>query len=144
MSVWTQLGLGLMLIFVAFMVSILPELFGDGLEYRITACDSRQDEMLNDSVDLIVLGDSITFSQVLNTYCNANATNTKLFYTKKGSALEVREVFAGAEAARCICPLRLQGRIIGLDKSEYTLRFVFDNRYAGQLETLKEFNVSVV
>jgi hypothetical protein len=144
MAVLTQLGIGLLLILVAFVVAISPELLAGDMEYRLTACDALRGEPANDSIELVALSDSLTFSQVLNTYCNSNSTNMQVSYSKKGYLLEVLEVFDGETAARCICPLKIQGRISNLEKGEYYLRFVFDNRYTGETGVVGEFNVSVV
>ena len=144
MGVLTQLGFGILVILAAFLFSISPELMAGDMEYSITTCDTLREEPANDSIDLVVLKDSVTFSQVLNTYCNANSTNLRLSYSKKGYALEVREVFDGATAARCICPLRIQGKISNLEKGEYRLRFVFDNKYVNFIGVVGDFNVSVV
>jgi hypothetical protein len=143
MNIWMQLTLGLVLILMGFVISLSTGLFSEGLEYQVRACDMSREEQLNDSLDILILSDSITFSQILNTYCNAGEDNLKLFYMKRGNVLEVREVFDDSTAARCVCPLRIQGTITGLSSNDYTLKFVFDNRYTGQEGVVREFNVSL-
>lgn len=114
-----------------------PEAFlshGD-FQYEMKTCEGR-DEFKNNSINIEVLNNSIKFNQILNIYCNADKDNLKLEYKGEGNDLEINEIFDSTLIAKCVCPIEITGEIFNLEKGNYKITFVFDNKYTNQKEVL--------
>ncbi len=82
-------------------------------------------------------GNTLTFSALLNVYCNAEA-NRNMWATleREGNKILVRVVFADSVATRCVCPFRVRGRLLSLPEGEYNFVLVFENRYTKSVQVL--------
>jgi len=76
---------------------------------------------------------SLFINQRLVTYCNAKSHLT-FRLSKKKRTLILTERFNARRVPRCVCAFDIQATIKGLSKGPYTLKIVFDNRYAGKKE----------
>jgi hypothetical protein len=111
------------------------ETYSRDFQYEMKSCGGAG-EFKNNSIDITVLDNSVKFTQILNTYCNANKDNLKLKYSKQGNTLEVNEIFKSMTVTKCVCPLEITGTISNLEKGRYKIKFVFDNRYVNQKEVI--------
>lgn len=127
--------IGLALFLNQFMFINPLETYSRDFWYEMKSCGGAG-EFKNNSVDIQILDNSVKFTQILNTYCNADKNNLKLKYNMQGNILEVNEIFKSMTVAQCICPLEITGTISNLEKGVYKIKFVFDNRYVNQKEII--------
>lgn len=82
----------------------------------------------NDSADLVVSDDAVSFNHVLTLNCTAatHPATVKVLYTKKGRNLEVDVVLRSPVLADCTCPIGIEGKISNLGKGTYRLSFVHE------------------
>ena len=81
------------------------------------------------------------FTQVFNTYCNADKSNFRLEYSLTDRNIEIREIFDADMVARCICPLRIEGQIYDLTEGKYYIQFIFDNINTRQIAIIEELEI---
>lgn len=89
-----------------------------------------------------VTAGKITITQRLITYCNASRRLT-LRLTRRNRTLILTERFKARFVTKCVCPFDIKATVSGLDKGTYTLKVVFDNRYARKKEELHSVEVKV-
>lgn len=111
-------------------------------QYEITSC-SRSTELKDNSIKITAIGNSINFSQTLNTYCNINRDNLILKYNKAVSMLEVIESLEPTTVSRCVCPLKIVGKIDNLENGLYKVKFLLDNKYTNQKETIASQEIEI-
>ena len=75
---------------VQFMFINLLETYSGDFLYEMKSC-KRVGEFKNNSVDIEVLDNSVKFTQILNTYCNADKDDLKLKYNRQEN-LEINEI----------------------------------------------------
>lgn len=113
--------------------------FLKGFEYTIEECDKSKG-LKEASIEIQAKEDSIEFTQVLNTYCNAGEENLTLSYEKEDSRLIVTETFDAENVVRCICSFDIKGKIPNLAEGNYTVEFFFENKPMRETTTLETFN----
>jgi hypothetical protein len=127
--------IGLAMFLNQFMFINPLETYSGDFLYEMKSCGGAG-EFKNNSVDIEVLDNSIKFTQILSTYCNADKDNLKLEYNRQGNVLEINEIFKSVTVTKCVCPFEIIGTISNLEKGVYKIKFVFDNRYVNQKEVI--------
>jgi hypothetical protein len=127
--------ISLFIFFIRFAFIGLPKIGSTDFSYKIESC-GEIGEPKKSSVAIKVLAHSIKFDQILSSYCNTNKNNLKLKYSRQGNDLRIDEIFQSATVTRCVCPIKIKGVIANLDRGDYKIRFIFDNRYGNQKEII--------
>jgi hypothetical protein len=131
-----KLALGLLggvLVVVVGLLVVGRDWGSETLSYEFGACSGKK----TDSINLSQSGSSLLFTQVLNTYCGAEDAIV-ITYKRTGDSIEVRETFDADVVSKCICPQEIEGQVADLEPGRYWVKFVFDNRYTGEVKTLAE------
>ncbi|MFX1502791.1 MAG: hypothetical protein ACFFDH_17655 [Promethearchaeota archaeon] len=84
-----------------------------------------------DEININVVGSSVTFNQILNTYCRPSIGNPKNFIIElslTGNNLTVKEIHLAENAvSRCLCPATVKGKISNIPKGTYDLVFRYES-----------------
>jgi hypothetical protein len=118
--------------------------YSDFFFYNIKACSEEKSyDNEPDSIDFSQSGNSLEFVQVFNNYCNTDENNLKLEYSLSDKVIEIREIFNTDGVAKCVCPIHIEGQIKNLEKGKYRIKFIFDNRYLGQIKIIDEREINL-
>jgi hypothetical protein len=69
---------------------------------------------------------------VENIYCNANENNFKVKYKSLTDKIHITAVFNDKIATRCVCPVKIYVEVSNLERGNYTVVYVLDNKYVNQ------------
>ncbi len=86
-------------------------------------------------------GSTLRFEHWLDTYCNAGE-HLEVKITLVERVITVKETYSG-EPVRCRCVFRISGEAKNLRRGNYTIRAVFDNKYAKTQSVIEETEIAV-
>ncbi len=142
-GILTTLLIGILIVLNNFTFLNPLETYSKDFHYDIKYCENRnfdlEETVKKQGIDnLSVIENSVKFDVLLLPYCNADQNNFKLKYERNGNKLQIIALFKDIKATKCVCPVKIFGTISNLENGNYTLTFIFDNRYAGTKDVIDE------
>lgn len=109
------------------------------INYNFQGCENQKTNL----VTLSQTNKNLNFSQILNTYCDAEK-DMVISHTISDNTIEIKETFDPKNGVtRCTCPLKIEGSINNLNSGIYEVKFVFDNKYVNQTETIDTQRIEI-
>jgi len=130
-----HLALGtIILVIIILFITFFPYRFSINHWYKIKSCEigsDNRDEIINLQVD----GDALNFNIKKIVNCVANRHNLKLDYIKTENQIDImiiekRSLLSGYPGliAGCSCPYEIIGKIRNLDKGNYKIDIIYEDR----------------
>lgn len=112
-------------------------------------------EEMKKEVTLTAIGGNLQFRHILVGTCSVNKNTLALVYRRSGNSLQIKEIFKKplisslplvkrlAYAITLPCALSISGTIYNLDKGDYSLEFIFVDKYSRSESVVKKLNFEV-